>query len=195
MLAANPEKGEVLLCEQGDSLFFRRDTWHHAFAHGPDPLRVIEFFAPPPSAGMSGTYAAKRPYLEESRYARDEILGNLAGPEPLQSLQRFAPHERSWRREGDLAVGLIASTEQLTVAEIRADPGAQGALSSHGGDAVIFGTEGELMVRTFWKNSSMTFEIKPHDAVFVPRGASYEVLNFGASAKALLGVAPRFLPA
>src|SRR5262249_44926783 len=142
MLAANPENGEMLLCQRGDSLCFRRDTWHHAFANGPEPLRVIEFFAPPPSTGASGAYAAQRPYLEQSRYARDEVLGSLTQPAALKTLQRLSPTERSWRREGELSVGLISSTEQLTVAEIQADAGAQGQLSAHGGDALLFGTQG-----------------------------------------------------
>ena len=48
MAIANPETGEVQRIETGESVFFRRDTWHHAFAHGAGPLRVLELFAPPP---------------------------------------------------------------------------------------------------------------------------------------------------
>ena len=76
MVLANPETGEVQLVEQGDSISFGRDTWHHAFAHGPDELRVLELFAPPPSTGASGSYARGRPYLDDARYADDGILGN-----------------------------------------------------------------------------------------------------------------------
>ena len=54
MLACNPQTGEVVECLAGESLFFRRDTWHHVRAQGAEPLRVLEFFAPPPSQGTSG---------------------------------------------------------------------------------------------------------------------------------------------
>ena len=78
MAIANPETGEVQRIETGESVFFRRDTWHHAFAHGAGPLRVLELFAPPPATGSSGAYSRTRPYLEESRYADDGLLGTLA---------------------------------------------------------------------------------------------------------------------
>ena len=38
---------------------------------GPEPLRVLELFAPPPAAGASSAYARAQPYLEVSRYAVD----------------------------------------------------------------------------------------------------------------------------
>ena len=48
---ANPETGEVQRVCAGEAAFFRRDTWHHGFNCGTDALRVLEFFAPPPSTG------------------------------------------------------------------------------------------------------------------------------------------------
>jgi uncharacterized cupin superfamily protein len=63
MLLADPETGEVQRVAAGQSVTFGPDTWHHAFAHGGEPLRVLELFAPPPSAGTSGAYARTKPYL------------------------------------------------------------------------------------------------------------------------------------
>ena len=54
---ANPETGDVHRIEPGESVFFRKDTWHHGFSYGAEPVRVLEFFAPPPSTGASGPYA------------------------------------------------------------------------------------------------------------------------------------------
>src|ERR671917_403167 len=34
MVLSNPETGEVHRVSAGESVFFRRDTWHHAFAYG-----------------------------------------------------------------------------------------------------------------------------------------------------------------
>ena len=54
LVIADPETGEVQRAGTGESVFFSRDTWHHAFALGPEPLRVLELFAPPPAAGADG---------------------------------------------------------------------------------------------------------------------------------------------
>lgn len=194
MLAANPQSGEIVICRAGESLFFRKGTWHHVRAQGTEPLRVIEFFAPPPSQGTSGAYAATQAYLEVPKYQRNELIGKLDGTATPVTLRRITRSDHSIRLEGETAVGLIASTDHLTVAELQIPSGAWGVRSSHGGDAMIFGLEGELMVRTHWKGASVTFEIGPQDAVFIPHGGEYEVLSFAHAARALLGTAPNYLP-
>ena len=76
MLLVNPETGEAVLAREGESVFFRRDTWHHAVNRSNDrPLRVMELFAPPPSTGASSAYARTRPYLSDWRYGDDRWLG------------------------------------------------------------------------------------------------------------------------
>ena len=103
--------------EPGESVFFRRDTWHHGFAYGDEPLRVLEFFAPPPATGTSGAYARTRPYLQQSRYAVDGVVGALGDtrPEPgtLRVLRRA---DAVWQLDRGALVGLLVSTEHLTVA-------------------------------------------------------------------------------
>ena len=194
MLACNPQTGEIVECVAGESVFFRKDTWHHVRAQGAEPLRVLEFFAPPPSQGTSGHYAMKQPYLDTPVYRRDELLGKYLGAAAPTTLHRIGPRERSLRLEGEIAVGLIVSTEHLTVAELTVLPGAAGERTSHGGDAMLVGLSGELMVRTHWKSQSSTFALGPRDAVFIPQSGQYEVLSFSGPATALLGVAPKYLP-
>ena len=76
MLLVNPRTGEAEMVRTGESVFSRRDTWHHAVNRSPDrPLRVMELFAPPPSTGASSTYARTRPYLDEWSYADDRWIG------------------------------------------------------------------------------------------------------------------------
>src|SRR5215218_4680948 len=60
LVIANPSTGEVQRLEPGEAAFFRRDTWHHAFNYSTEPLRVLEFFAPPPSQGTSGAHGRGR---------------------------------------------------------------------------------------------------------------------------------------
>ena len=73
MLACNPETGKVVECLAGESLFFRKDTWHHIRSQGEEALRVLEFFSPPPSQGAGGSYALKQEYLETPVYRRDQL--------------------------------------------------------------------------------------------------------------------------
>ena len=194
MLASNPQTGEVVECLAGESLFFRRDTWHHVRAQGSEPLRVLEFFAPPPSQGTSGAYAQTQRYLDSPIYARDELLGQYSGNAANTTLHRIAPRDCALRLEGEILVALLVSTEHLTVAELQVPAGAIGEKTAHGGDAMLIGTSGELMVRTQWKSQTASFELNPRDAVFLPQQASYEVLSFSGPARAMLGVAPRYLP-
>ena len=194
MLISNPETGEVVNCKSGQSVFFRKNTWHHVRAEGGEPLRALEFFAPPPSQGMSGAYVATRPYISALRYARNELLGNLACSRSTLTMHLIERRDHVLRLEGEIAIGLVASSEDLTVAELSVPAGTRGIRTSHGGNAMFFPLESELMVSTFSHGQSRTFEVGPYDAVFIPQHTEYEVLSFSGSARALLGVAPGYLP-
>jgi len=195
MAIANPETGEVQRVEAGESVFLRRDTWHHAFAQGTEPLRVLELFAPPPSTGSSGAYARTRPYLEESRYADDDVLGTLtgAGREP-GSLLRLERRDLVWRRDVGVLVGLFVSTEHLTAGVVEVDPGQASAVHAHGGDEILYVTEGRLLVRAWQEDDVKVFELGPDDACYLPIGSRHEYRNYeDVTARAILGVAPNYL--
>lgn len=197
MVAANPETGEIVSLEAGESLFFRKDTWHHAWARGAEPLRVLEFFAPPPATGSSGPYAASRPYVEQPRYSAAQLAAAMAGQRAASqggaTLRCLARDAGTVRESGDgIRHAMLAATEHLTVARVEVAPGAQGPETAHGGDALLYGLAGELFVRTRWQGEARSFELAPHDAVYVPFGGSYEILSFGAGAQAILGVAPKW---
>ena len=146
LVLANPETGEVVRAEPGDSVFFRRDTWHHGFSYGVDDLRVLEFFAPPPSTGTSGAYARTKPYLAESVYADERALGRSVGPAETPSFRLLRPGDVTWRLDTGVLVGLLASTEHLTVATLRVLPGQSSADESHAGDEFLYVTAGQLRV-------------------------------------------------
>jgi quercetin dioxygenase-like cupin family protein len=196
MVLANPETREVVRVPRGGFCFFRRDTWHHAFAHGAEPLRVIELFAPPPATGTSGAYARTRPYLElpESRYADDALLGRLVPgePRPPGTLRVIGDGDVVWRREGDALVGLLASTEHLTAAVVDLGPGAVAPAHAHDGDEVLYVLEGTIHVRAWHGEKTFVFELRPRDACFVPTGARHEYRAFSGAARALVGVAPAY---
>jgi quercetin dioxygenase-like cupin family protein len=196
MLLADPESGEVQRVPRGGAVFFRQDTWHHAFAHGGEPLSVLELFAPPPAAGASGAYARTRPYLEESRYADDTVLGRL--PDRARPAGRFTvldDRDVVWRLDLGVAVGLLASTEHLTVHVLELGPGGASAEHRHGGDEVVYVLEGSLWVRAAHGDGSAVLELGPDDAGYIPAGAVHEYRAYGrAGARALVGVAPSYLP-
>ena len=123
LVLANPQCGEVRVVEAGEAVLVRRDTWQHYFAHTTEQLRVLEFFAPPPSTGTSRQYAQTRPMLEESRYADDNLLGAWPNRQPEPTLHHRRPSDFVWRRDGNALVGIVASTEHLTVGNLSLLPG------------------------------------------------------------------------
>ncbi len=191
LVLANPETGEVVRAEPGESVFFRRDTWHHGFAYGDEPLRVLEFFAPPPATGTSGAYARTRPYLEQSRYAVDGVVGALddTRPEPgsLRVLRRV---DAVWQLDRGVLVGLLISTEHLTAGTLTVAAGQTSFEESHDGEELVFVTRGALRVEA----GGVEATLSPGDAFVVPAGTPHRYAADVAVAEAVFGVAPRSAP-
>lgn len=194
MAIANPATGEVQRVGAGEAVFFRRDTWHHAFAHGGGSLRVLELFAPPPATGSSGAYARRQPYLEQSRYADDSRLGQLPSAQPGErSLAHLAAADLVWRRDLGVLVGLFASTEHLTAGVLEVDPGQAASDHVHDGDEALYLTRGRLTVRAWYEGGVSVFELAPDDVCYLPRGCRHEYRNYGTEpAEAVFGVAPSY---
>jgi quercetin dioxygenase-like cupin family protein len=190
---ANPETGEVQVAQEGETLFFRRDTWHHIFAHSLKRLRVLEFFAPPPSTGASQQYGQRKPLLTESRYADDSLLGTWPMVRPESTLHLRRDSDVLWRRQGDALVAVVVTTEHLTVATLSLLPGGRSTAERHSGDECLYVVEGVLNVRTQDGHESGWFEIHPEDGFYCPAGVTHEYHNISDSTvKAVLGVAPRW---
>lgn len=186
---ANPETGEVVRAEGGDSVFFRRDTWHHGFSCGGEDLRVLELFAPPPATGASGAYARTRSYLAESVYADDGLLGRSVGATATPSLRLLRAGDATWRLDRGLLVGVLASTENLTVATLRALPGQASVEESHDGDEFLFVTSGMLRVVA----GEVEATLRPGDGFYVPAGRAHRYEGRGdVPAEAIFGVAPDY---
>ena len=196
LVIADPETGEVQRAGVGENVFFRRDTWHHAFALGPEPLRVLELFAPPPAAGASSAYARAQPYLDASRYADDALLGQWPPARPRERrLRVLGPADVLWRRDLGVVCGVLVSTENLTVASLELGPGEVAALHEHGGDEVLMALEGALWVRAWFGDRVHVFELGPEDVCYLPVGSRHEYRNCGAeTARAICGIAPSYAP-
>ena len=193
LVLANPETGEVKVAETGEAVLFRRDTWHHIFSHGLDQLRVLEFFAPPPSTGTSRKYAQTRPPLDEVRHANDELLGHWPLDRPESTLHHRTKSDILWRRDGDALVGITISTEHLTVGTLSLLPGQHSDPEEHGGDETMYVLEGILNVRTGTDGSPGWHELHPGDGFYCPAGTSHRYSNVGDGiVRAAFGVAPRW---
>lgn len=204
MVIANPEVGEVHRIEAGQGVFFRRDTWHHAFAFGPDPLRVVEFFAPPPASGASSAYARTKEFLAESRYQDDRFLGTW----PMHRQQRDGARtivpvrgddSLLWEllgADGSSLAGLYCSTEHLTAGRVHIRPGGRTDVRTHGGDLVLHVLDGPLNVLLpdgDGPDGRRWFELVANDGFFVPGGHRYQLRNTAASEVcSLFAVAPDY---
>lgn len=197
MVIANPETGEVQVARTGESIFFRRDTWHHAFAWGSEELRVLEYFAPPPATGTSGKYAATKPYVDQPRYDRPELIGQWPAARataPTQfTLIREADH--LWSVDtGDPRVltAIAASTEHLTAGFHRLSPGGRSSVRSHRGSVGLYVRSGRVNVLLPDHDSlPVWFELHPQDGFFLPEGTPYRLFNMGGTeAEVLFGCAP-----
>jgi quercetin dioxygenase-like cupin family protein len=197
---ANPVTGEVQKLEVGEAALFRRDTWHHAFSIGSEPLRVLEFFAPPPSQGTSGSYARAQPYLEDSRYGRDDLLGQWPSAAATEAASRtihpIRQRDLLWRLEGrerPMLVGILASTEHLTVGRIDLQPGQRSEIECHGGDEAIYVLSGTVNLRPHGEHGAGWLELNEKDGGYLPAGTPHQYYNIGAKPASLLfGVAPSY---
>jgi mannose-6-phosphate isomerase-like protein (cupin superfamily) len=204
MLMVNPQTGEAAVAREGESVFFRRDTWHHAVNLSNDrPLRVMELFAPPPSTGASSTYARTKPYLSRSqwRYADDRWLGkwpmSRADREETRCFQVIGERDLLWRVDNpacDLLVGMICSTEHLTAGLATLLPGQKSMGRRHGGDLVLVVVEGEMAV--FLPDQAdppSWFELGVGDGFYVPKGVRYQLFGHRGGGEILFGTAPAYL--
>lgn len=202
MMLANPETGEAHRVQTGEAAFFRRDTWHHAFSQGVEPLRVLEFLAPPPSQGTTGSYAQSKPNLLENRYTQDQWLERWpaarAEATAAHTIQVLRQADAMWRMEGrdhPIPVGLWASTEHLTVGEINLLPGQHGDVQTHGGDECLYVLSGTLNMRAPENAGQRWFELNPRDGFYLPKGTPHQYYNIsGECVRLLFAVAPKYLP-
>ena len=201
MILANPETGEVHRVQPGEAAFFRRDTWHHAFNYSPEPLRVLELFAPPPSQGTSGAYARTRPNLTQPKYTQDEWLGQwpMAQAEARRrfTIQVLREPDFLWRLEGmerEVLVGVLASTEHLTVGKMILWPSQQTDAQAHSGDEGLYLLAGTLNLRLPENEGQRWFELNPRDGFYIPQGVPHQYYNLSDQPVSLIfGVAPGYL--
>lgn len=197
LVIADPQSGEVRVVGAGEQVFFGRDTWHHGFNPSQEALRVLEFFAPPPSRGTASLYARRQEMLAEVHYRDDRWSGRW--PEARQEREGAArlhvvrPDDAVWSLAGDSPshlVGLLCDTEHLTVVTGRVYPGHVEDARKTEHESMLVVTSGELWVDVSEAGGERwaTHCLAPGDAAYVPPHATLRVLSrTGRPATYLMG--------
>lgn len=184
--AADPEHGEVRPVQAGEVLFYRRGTWHHVFNPSDQPVRVLEFFAPPPSRGTASTYAKQQPLLEKTSYDDTRWAGRWpearAEQQAASRLHVLGEDAYRWRildTEARHVEGVTVDTEYLTVARGRVTPGYLGEEQIAHDESVMFLDEGALhvLLPDVAEGEQAWFPLAPGDAVFLPAGTAYRIVD------------------
>jgi mannose-6-phosphate isomerase-like protein (cupin superfamily) len=204
MILANPETGEVHRVRAGEAAFFRKDTWHHARNCGCQPLRVLEYFAPPPSQGTSGIYARSKTLLTEVKYCLDRAIGHW--PMDRKEIEHdftirvIREDDRLWLLEGgqwnDVQIGLLVSTEHLTVGQVELWPGQRSGVICNRGDKSFHVISGQLKILCpAIEEGQRWFELKPQDGFYLPAETPHQLHNVGKGPVVVMfGVAPNYHP-
>ena len=92
-------------------------------------------------------------------------------------------------------VGLLVSTEHLTVGTLTLLPGEATDTEAHGGAESLYVVSGTVHVHTPDAPASALFELTARDGFYVPAGTPHRYLNYGGEpATVVFGVAPRYRP-
>ncbi|GAA1869273.1 cupin domain-containing protein [Asanoa iriomotensis] len=186
LVLADPQHGEVRVVAPGEQVLFHRDTWHHGFNPSARPLRVLEFFAPPPSRGTASQYARHQSMLERVQYRDQRWSGRWpdARAERLSTtrLHVVRPDDAVWGFAAESPthlVGLLADTEHLTVSTGRVYAGHVEDPRKVDDESMLVVTSGELWVDVHEEDGETyaTACLAAGDAVYVPAHATLRVLS------------------
>jgi quercetin dioxygenase-like cupin family protein len=191
-----PETGEVHVLRKGDTLYFPPNTWHWGYNFGSEASHILECLTPRVEEAVEA-YAAKQPWLTDIRYGQRELMGHYR-PGDGRGRQRAAV-----ARAGDylyeivgerqpMRVGLVCSTDMLTVGIVELHTGQESEIISHSGDKVIYCLEGRANVY-LPDESPNWWELLPGDSGFIPGGTKHAFFNTSDDmAKFIFGVAPNY---
>ena len=95
------------------------------------------------------------------------------------------------RLDRGVLVGLLVSTEHLTVGTLTVAPGGASAVEAHDGEELVYATRGSLRVEA----GGVEATLAPGDGFLVPAGVAHSYAAGGeVGAEAIFGVAPSYAP-
>ncbi|MFF0399877.1 hypothetical protein ACFYSJ_29560 [Streptomyces sp. NPDC005248] len=184
LVLIDPEHGEVRPLTVGDVGFFRRDTWNHAVNPRNEPVRVLEFFSPPPTRNTASPYARSKPLLAETHYrdARWDRRWPAAQAERDAAARLHVVRDEDqlhWLPEDDGGhlAGTAVDTEYLTVTRGRLSPGHTGDVHTTLDETVLYVTDGTLHLHLPAHDGPAWHRVEPDDAAYLPKGTAYRLVD------------------
>jgi quercetin dioxygenase-like cupin family protein len=191
-----PESGEIQVLRKGDALYFPPNTWHWGYNFGSETSHILECLTPRVEEAVEA-YAIKQPWLTDIRYSTLAEIKSYqpGGSRGAQRATVARANDLLYEIVGEnrpLRVGLICSTNMLTVGVIDLYVGQESELMSHPGDKVLYCLEGRANV-FLPEESPNWWELTPGDSAFIPGGTKHAFFNTSdATAKVTFGVAPQY---
>lgn len=193
---ANPQTGEMQVAKPGEALFFRKDTWHHGFNLGEEPVRVLEYFSPPPAKGTSGPYARTKELVTHSVYSRRDLAGrwpmDAAAERAARTIHPMRDTDLLWSLDQETQgafTGLYCSTEHLTVGRTAVLTSKRSGMEAHEGDESIYVLSGQLNIHVPNAEGQAWFELNPRDGFYIPAGQPHQYYNMGkGNAEFIFGI-------
>jgi mannose-6-phosphate isomerase-like protein (cupin superfamily) len=178
LIISNPESGETHKIQKGESVFFRKDTWHHAFNYSNEYLQVLEFFSPPPISGTSGLYAKEKKLLEKSIYTRNNKIISNSSFKNQETFTIIKESDYVWSLEGpnqETLIGTMVKTEFLDVRMITIRAGQKSHIFQFDKNTSYLSLDDNLKVSLVNKESE--YLVNKNDGLYFPASTSYLIEN------------------
>ncbi len=178
LIINNPETGETHKILPGESVFFRKDTWHHAFNFSNEYLQVLEFFSPPPLTGTSGAYGRTKKLLENSIYDRNinnSINKSFANEECFKIIRE---NDYIWSINGPNQETLMATlikTEFLDVKMINLNAYKKSHVFKFNKNTSFLSLNDHLKVNLINKNKD--YDLQNKDGLYIPSNTEFTFEN------------------
>ena len=178
LIINNPKTGEIQKINKGESVFFRKDTWHHAFNFSNEYLQVLEFFSPPPITGTSGAYSKKQELLTNIIYNRDE---KLSSKEPFTNQKSFKIINETdyiWSIEGpnqETLIGTLIKTEYLDVKMITLNAFKKSHIFKFNKKTSYLSLDDNLKIKLINENDQ--YNLQKKDGLYFPSLTEFTIEN------------------
>ena len=178
LIISNPKTGEVQKINKGESVFFRKDTWHHAFNFSNEYLQVLEFFSPPPITGTSGAYGKKQEFLTNSIYNRDETFTIKESFSKQKSFRIINETDYAWSIDGpnqETLIGTLIKTEYLDVKMITLNAFKKSHIFKFNKNTSYLSLDDNLQIKLI--NEKDQYNLQKKDGLYFPRLTEFTIEN------------------
>ena len=177
LIINNPETGETHKVLPGESVFFQKDTWHHAFNYSNDYLQVLEFFSPPPITGTSGAYAKEKKLLKNLKYQRDNYSYPSENFKNENSFKIIKTKDYIWSLKGDnqeTLIGTLVKTQNLDVKIINLKPLQETNIFNFNKNTSYLSLSDNLEI---FFDDKKKFLLSEKDGLYLPCNCSFKIKN------------------